>query len=96
MAPRDDDVAAAPPMSRRFVARSRSHENYSLEPDDHRRQPLSVLDQIQALAAELDELWRYAETDPELRAEKRTLAQLRYRLAALTLHIAAADLDDAA
>jgi hypothetical protein len=69
---------------------------YSLGPGGDQRQPLSLLDQIHALAAELDELWRTVETDPELRAEKRTVAQLRHRLAALTCRITAADLDDAA
>jgi hypothetical protein len=48
------------------------------------------------LAAELDELRRYAPTDPEIQAKERTLERVRWRLAAVAQRTATDSLGNAA
>ena len=61
-----------------------------------RREAVRLVRRIQTLFLELEELRRYEQRRPEIKAKERRLEQLRWRLASVARRSASDDLDAAA
>jgi hypothetical protein len=82
--------------SERRITVSNDRVVNTLEPRGERRELGRLIRQIQTLTAEVDELRRHTAADPEVQAKKRTLEQLRWRLAAVARRTATNGLGNAA